>query len=233
MILRGRINFPVDGMSVSMRGMITPATMMETHTDNIAHFGIPGFQKKETFLVDDVSMTGLRAVKNGLDARAGRIRRSGNATDVALMTPGYLQKQGPNGIERTRDGRLKLDGDGYLVSQDNKKLLSTDGLPIQLPRRIDDFEKQFQVALDGTVTLFNPKNGEVLPLARLSVVNEQDQLQKTIEMRQFYVEDSNVMLQEEFARLMPKRRAFEANRQLFIIQSDALSRMIQELGRNQ
>ena len=41
------------------------------------------------------------------------------------------------------------------------------------------------------------------------------------------------MLAKEFTALVPIRREFEANRQFFLIQSDSLSRMIQELGKAQ
>jgi hypothetical protein len=50
-------------------------------------------------------------------------------------------------------------------------------------------------------------------------------------MKQLYSEESNVVLHEEAYSLITMRRNFQANRQLFIIQNDALTKTLQELGR--
>mgnify|MGYP006200332063 CR=1 FL=1 len=67
----------------------------------------------------------------------------------------------------------------------------------------------------------------------LGVVSQDGSTAAEVDVKQGYVEDSNVYLQKEYTSIMPVRRQFEANRQLFIMQSDQLSKMIQELGRPQ
>ena len=55
---------------------------------------------------------------------------------------------------------------------------------------------------------------------------------KEPDVRQGYVDASNVSLQTEFMNLIPVRRNFSANRQLFIIQNNILTQTIQQLGRS-
>jgi flagellar basal-body rod protein FlgF len=81
--------------------------------------------------------------------------------------------------------------------------------------------------------LQNPQTLQQLLVGRLAVVTETGEPAGKVDVKQRMVEDSNVFLQREFTEMMPIRRNFEANRQLFIMQSDSLSRMIQELGRAQ
>ena len=49
-------------------------------------------------------------------------------------------------------------------------------------------------------------------------------------IKQGFNEYSNVSLQNEFISLMPVIRAFEANRQIFMIQNQNLQKVISQLG---
>ena len=68
-------------------------------------------------------------------------------------------------------------------------------------------------------------------MGQLSVVASNGSITTDIDVRQGFTEDSNVTLQSEFFNIIPVRRNFEANRQLYIIQNDELSKTIQELGK--
>jgi len=175
---------------------------------------------------------------NGVDkstsTEIGRIRLSGNALDFALNSQGYFQKVNPSGqVELTRDGRMMLDKQGYLLSLDGKKILSTAGQPIRFATIPQDLDKEVKVTSDGTITVYDAKKGDMVPMGKMAVVSQEGSQAAEVDVKQRYVEDSNVFLANEFVSIIPLRRQFEANRQLFILQSDGLSRMIQELGRAQ
>jgi flagellar basal body rod protein FlgG len=225
-----------DGMFVATQAMANTMNILNVHTDNIANYGVPGYQKKAPVVSQFAEYLHPSDVVDKItDQRVGRIRLSGNPTDFALAKPGYFQKLDPSTgtVQLTRDGRMKLERDGTLVSLDGKSILSSAGTPIRLPSVPQNLSKQLTVESDGTLTFYDPKTGKADPLGKLSVVNPDGTVVSEPEVKQGFVEDSNVFLQQEFAGIMPLRRFFEANRQVFLIQSDSLSKMIQELGRAQ
>jgi flagellar basal-body rod protein FlgF len=234
MQLTGHLTYQGDGMGISTKAMMTQMTVLKSHTDNIANFGVPGYQRKEAVITSFAEHLGPNAVDQVTSDEIGRLRRSGNPMDFAINNKGYFQRLMPSGeVELTRDGRFRLDKDGYLLSVDDKHILSTAGMPIRFSTLPKDMERQVKVASDGTITVYDDKQGKMLPQGQIAVVSKDGGVASEVDVKQGYVEDSNVFLQREYVAIMPLRRQFEANRQLFIMQSDSLSRMIQELGRAQ
>ncbi|MGE0201432.1 MAG: flagellar hook-basal body complex protein [Candidatus Melainabacteria bacterium] len=232
MVYHGRINMNPDGMAISSMGMLTQMAQLNTHTDNISNFGVPGYQRKTPVVTSFVEYLGPEAVEEGISTEIGRMRLSGNPLDIALNTRGYFQKLNADGsIELTRDGRFKIDAEGYLRASDGRAILSSAGTPVQLPAVPDDLKKGLKITPGGDIQVFDPRTGVVRSAGALGVVSKDGSAVAHMEIVQGYVEDANVNLQQEFVSLMPLRRQFESNRQLFIIQSDVLSRMLQELGR--
>ncbi|MFN8615338.1 MAG: hypothetical protein U0003_05460 [Vampirovibrionales bacterium] len=234
MILSGRISNQDPGLAISTHAMTATMQVVGMHTDNIANFGVPGYHRKQPVVTSFVEFLGANAVDEVVSDEIGRVRRTENPLDVALNTPGFFQKVGPGGrVELTRDGRMRLDAEGNLLSMDNKPVMAVDGRPIRLPFIPGNLSKDFTISPQGDIAVFDPNTSQSVTVARLSVVTAQGTPPETVDMRQHHVEDSNVFLQKEFSALVPLRRQFEANRQLFLIQSDTLSRVIQELGRAQ
>lgn len=233
MVLEGRIS-NADGITISTKGMMTPLAVLNIHTDNISNFGVPGYQKQEPIVTSFVEQLGPNGVDKAVNTEIGRIRLSGSPFDLALGSKGYFQRVNASGaIELSRDGRMKLDKEGFLLSSDGKKILSTAGIPIQFSLIPKNPETEMKITPDGNITVYDAKKGEKVSMGRLGVVSQEGTALKEVDVKQGYTEDSNVYLATEFVSVIPLRRQFEANRQLFILQSDGLSRMIQELGRAQ
>lgn len=233
MTLEGRLSYQGDGMTISTRAMNATTTLMTVHTDNIAHFGLPGYQRRTPVVTSFVEYLGANAIDKSVDTQVGRIRKSGNPLDVALFTPGYFQKRLPSGgVELTRDGRMRLDKDGALLSLDGRAILGADGAPIRFPVIPSHPERDILINDTGEIRVYDETTTRMRDVGRLGVVQQDGSALSAVDVRQGHVEDSNVMLQQEFVSILPLRRQFEANRQLFIMQSDTLSRTIQELGRS-
>jgi flagellar basal-body rod protein FlgF len=219
-----------DGLTTSIKGMHTHMQLLKTHTDNIANFSIPGYQKKESVITTFAEYMGPKAVNTVVNTEIGRLRQSGRPLDLALNTKGYFQRLGLEGtVDMSRDGRFQVDKAGYLRSLDNQHILSAAGQPIQFPFIPRDLEQNIKVSEDGTINLYDTRNGKHLVVAQLGIASELGLPASQVDVKQGYVEDSNVMLQNEYMAIMPLRREMEANRQMFIIQNDALSRTIQDL----
>ena len=145
-----------------------------------------------------------------------------------------MQDAKTGAIKLTRDGRTIVNKEGYLtLATSGGYFLDANGTKIKFNTVPTNFEKQVKIDTDGTISYLNPLAGEAKAVGKLSVVQVDGSKLEKPKVAQGYLEDSNVMLAKEFTALVPIRREFEANRQFFLIQSDSLSRMIQELGKAQ
>ena len=95
-----------------------------------------------------------------------------------------------------------------------------------MPEKLEDIK----IDLDGNVRVFNKKSNKLEYVSTLSVVTNEGVAVMAPNVRQGYNEFSNVSLATEFMQAMPVVRNFDANRQLFQMQSTTLSRAIQQLG---
>lgn len=233
MVLQGRVTYQNDPMTISLRGMNMQIHMMEYTADNIANADMVGYQKKIPIVTSFAETLGIKGVDTQTDTSVGRIQMTDKPLDLALGTKGYFQKLQPDGrIDMTRDGRFKLDKSGNLLSEDNLPILGKDGSAIRMPF-IPDSLSQIKIDFEGRITLANPATGKTESAGTLSVVDGDGTPAKEVQVTQGYVESSNVFLHEEFVAMVAPKRNFQANRQMFLTQSQALGRLIQELGRVQ
>lgn len=230
MKIYGGLYYFEDGISTSLRGMHLQTGLLNNVNDNVNGFNKVGYQRKVPVLSSFAEIAGIHALSEVNDTKAGRIKKTDNPLDFSLAKEGYFQYQTPDGIRLTRDGRFKLDKEGNLLTLENHKVLSISGQPIKF-KLIPDNVEQVKVDKEGKMSVYNTKTNKLEYMDQLSVVSNKGIYLSDIDVRQGYTEDSNVSLHAEFMSMIPVRRNFEANRQLFIIQNDELSRVIQELGR--
>lgn len=230
MKIYGGVTYNEDGISTSLRGMHLQTSLIQNINENIVSFGKVGYQRKVPVISSFAELLGPNALSEVRDTTVGRIRLTQRPLDLALTKKGYFQVQTPDGIRQTRDGRFKINKDGNLLTLENYKVLSSAGDPIKF-KVIPDKANDVKVADDGTITSLDIKNNKVYEVGQLSIVASDGSILSDVGVKQGYTEDSNVTLQQEFYSVVPVRRNFEANRQLYIIQNDELSKTIQELGR--
>jgi len=230
MKLYGGIYFDEGGVQSSLRNMHLQTSIMGIINDNIGGFNKVGYQRKVPVVSSFSEYIGTHGLSKNVDEEVGRIKISKNPLDLALGTRGYFQVSSQNGVQLTRDGRFKLDKDGNLLTLQNYKVLSKDGVPLKfktMPKELEDIK----IEKDGTIKYIDKENLELKTAGIVSVVTSEGIIMDEPDVKQGYVEESNVALHEELFNMVPIRRNFEANRHLFILQSDSLSKTIQELGR--
>jgi flagellar basal-body rod protein FlgF len=233
MTLSGSVSYYDDPMTISVRGMNQAIYTMGFYTENIAYADIPGYQRKVPVVTTFAEQLGFNGVDKMTDTSVGRIHSTLRPLDFALNTKGYFQKLKSDGqVQLTRDGRFKLDNTGTLLSDDNLPVLSRQGTPIKLPFIPDQLDR-IKVNPKGWVMVQDPTSGETIKVAQMGIAASNGTMADDVDLRQGYVEESNVFLHEEFVGLVPSRRSFQANRALFLTQSQALTRLIQEMGRTQ
>ena len=71
-----------------------------------------------------------------------------------------------------------------------------------------------------------------LKLLISGIVDKEGTLADETDVRQGYIESSNVRSETEVMDLVPMKRNFQANRQMFITQNNMLNKTIQSLSQN-
>lgn len=229
MRLNGGIYYNNNGLTTSIRAMHLQSVILSLRNDNVAGFDKVGFQRKEPVVSSFCEYLGANALSTTTDDQVGRIGVSGNPLDVAIANKGYFQISTPNGIKLTRDGRFKLNKEGYLMSLEDGNVLTDAGVPIKLPYIPQDL-KQVKIDRDGKVSVFDENARKLVAVGRIGVVDANGLSVTDPNMKQGYNEYSNVSLQEEFIKMMPIMKNFDANRQMFMLQNSVLGKAISQLS---
>jgi len=179
----------------------------------------------------------------------GNFKETGNNLDVAIQGDGFFQVQLPDGrIGYTRDGAFKLDADGNIVTSDGYKLIPNITLPADTV--------QVSIGTDGTVSVLEAGQTEMQQVGQIEVakfvnpaglhslgsnlyVNTSASgdaivttpgLDGAGELRQGFVEMSNVQLVEEMTDLITGQRAYDAASKA-IVTSDEMLQTVNNLKR--
>jgi flagellar basal-body rod protein FlgF len=208
--------------SVALSGQLARERQMDMLANNIANLSTTAF-KGERMVFEKLVVTAadgnptayVQDVGTARDWSQGPLTRTGNPLDVALQGQGFLEIQTPQGVRYTRDGRLKLDPQGQLVTLDGDPVLSQGQQPIALPAGTSTVT----IGTDGTVSTAAGTQGRlgVVTFDQLQGVNaEADGLYNTDEppqpaagttIVQGMIEEANVQPVLEMTRLMAASRA--------------------------
>lgn len=229
MKLNSGIRYIENGMTTSLKAMQVQSALIDIANDNVTGFDKVGYQRKEAVVSSFTEYLGVNGVSTTVDDKVGRITSSESPLDIALGTKGYFQIQSKDGIKLTRDGRFKLDKDGNLLTLDDSKVLSNDGSPIKLSI-IPENLKEVVISTKGAVSVLNKTTKKLENMGTIGIVDTNGSLIMNPDVRQGFNEYSNVSLEREFLGMMPPIRNFDANRQIFMIESSNLSKTISQLG---
>ena len=229
MQINGGIRFCEQGMKSSIRAMHVQSEILGMINENVAGFDKVGFQRREPVVSSFTEYIGIHGLSQTVDDQVGRIMTSKNPLDISMANKGYFQVQTPEGVKLTRDGRFKLDKVGNLLDLEDNFVLSDAGMPIKLPI-VPNNPSEVVVNSKGKVSVYNKDTGSLLEAGHLGIVDSNGLAVLNPDVKQGYNEHSNVVLQNEFLAIKPVVRNFEANRQIFLIESSNLQKVISQLG---
>lgn len=229
MQINGGVRFCEPGMRASIRAMHVQSEILGMINENVAGFDKVGYQRKEPVVSTMTEYIGIHGLSSTVDDQVGRIMVSKNPLDISMANKGYFQIQTPEGVRLTRDGRFKLDKAGNLLSLEDYPVLSDAGMPIKLPV-VPDNPTQVVVNSKGKISVYGKESNELLEAGYLGIVDANGMAVLNPEVKQGFNEYSNVSIQNEFMQVKPVVRNFEANRQIFMIESANLQKVISQLG---
>lgn len=229
MQINGGVRFCEQGMKSSIRAMHVQSEILGMINENVAGFDKVGFQRREPVVSSFSEYIGVHGLSSTVDDEVGRIMVSRNPLDITMANKGYFQIQTPEGVKLTRDGRFKLDRYGNLLNLEDCPVLSDAGMPIKLPI-VPDNPKEVFVNSKGMVSVYDKGSNELLQAGYLGIVDANGMAVINPDVKQGYNEHSNVTIQNEFLSIKPVVRNFEANRQIFLLESSNLQKVISQLG---
>ena len=230
MRLQGYISQSQRGLNQSIGAMHMQMELMGITQENINGFDKVGYQRKDGVVSSFAEYIGIHGLSKAVDDSVGRITRTDKPLDFAIGEKGYFQLLNNSGsVELTRDGRFKINENGELLGLENQKVLTQGGTPIVLPFTPEKYE-DVRVDVNGRVCIFNPQTRKMEYVDTIGVVSSDGSTVIEPNIKQGCLEFSNVSMAQEFLEMVPLRRTFDANRQLFMIQNGALTKAIQQIG---
>ncbi len=228
-MINGSVFYDSRGIIQNIRAMRVQTKLMSITNDNVAGFDKVGYQRKIPIVSSFAEYLGEEAVSTTTDDTVGRIFLTEKPLDIALAEKGYFQIETKEGIKLSRDGRFKMNKNGEILTLDDNKVLTNAGSPLVLPV-VPEKPDEITIDLDGVVRVLNSKTRKFETAGTLSVVTQDGAAVLAPNVRQGYLEYSNVSLQTEFMQSMPYVQTFTANGQLYKMQNSNLQKAISYLS---
>jgi len=178
------------------------------------------------------------------DTRPGTLKSTGQSLDVALGGSGYFEISTPEGPAYTRQGSWRLDARGRLVTAQGHPVMGQGGeISLNDPNpRIDGAGHVFEAKPDG--------RPDAVPVAQLKVVRFDDakslrrigdgllateqapstMADSDVQLRQGFLENSNVNSMQEMVQLIQSMRHFESMQKLASGYDDMIGAAVRRLG---
>ncbi|OAG28606.1 flagellar biosynthesis protein FlgF [Thermodesulfatator autotrophicus] len=251
---------PQLGLLEALEGGRLLIRRLDVTANNLANVSTPGYKRdvlgfrevlmrKFPFRSPDDWRT-FKEVTPKTDFQHGPIEHTGNPLDLAIGSEGFFKVETPNGIAYTRAGNFRLDAERRLVTAQGYPVLA-DGAPVVIDpglakgglTTIENIRFQVDtsgvISIDGTeigrfdIVTFNDPNKLKKYGENLFVAEEgaQEIPVENPDLRQGYLEGSNVEPLVEMVKLIEIQREFEAIQKSIQRLGDNTSRMIETYGR--
>ena len=233
------------GMYAALSGNLSALRRLEVISNNLANASTPGF-KGDQIAFESV----LANVKNPTqdpvfsnerfwtDFSAGPLQKTDNVLDLALNGEGFFVVNTPQGQAYTRQGNFHRGAGGRLVTADGYEVQGKNGAISLTGGRIDigaggvvtvdgvaagtlaqvDFPKPYQLRKAGA-GLFVPADPQTATTP------------SSAEVKQGYLESSNVKVIVEMARMIETSRYFESCAKAVKSYDDLTAKAANELGK--
>ncbi len=178
------------------------------------------------------------------DMRPGTLKSTGQSLDVALAGPGYFEVMTETGPAYTRQGAFRVDARGRLVTAQGLPVMGNGGeIVLNSDRPFIDaignvFESRTGVAENTTpvaqIKVLQPENTKVMRRlgdglfsadGSFTTIKDSD-----IQIRQGFLENSNVSSMQEMVQLMQTMRHFESMQKIAVGYDDMTGQAVRKLG---
>lgn len=216
------------------QAMRTDADLVRLIAENIANAQTSGYRRKfgvqraEFNAISDALATRLSvtepSMQVGTDLSPGTLSETREPLDIALSGAGSLVISTASGEAFIRGGRMRIDDQGRLTTEQGAIVLGTSGPLVFTGATVD--MNTIEVSADGTVRA----GGNPIGQLRIEPAQEGDE-QTVPRVLQGYLEGSNVEPVTEMIKLMEVIRHFEASQKAARTHDDLMQQAISDLGK--
>lgn len=221
----------LDGIGRNLANVSTVGYRRETSV------ATPFAQVLQSGLSAGVSLSlGVPKLQPQIDHRAGSLKETGQPLDVAIEGDGYFEVATAEGPAYTRQGNLRLDARGRLVTDAGDPVMGVAG-EIVLTTREPQIDRQGRITengkavaqlktvrFEGSPQFTRGANGLMKAAANAAPV------QGTATIRQAHVEGSNVSSMTEMVSLVQTVRHFETSQRIVQAYDEMLDKAFRKLG---
>jgi flagellar basal-body rod protein FlgF len=239
----------IKSIHTSGAGMEPMMTRLEVIANNLANMNTTGYKRDEVFmqLVKDAALLQAQGkgdlsevqVERITDFSDGSLNPTNNPLDVAVQGRGFFVVDTPQGLRYTRNGNFTLTSSGTLVTAQGDPVMGVNGR-IQLPDLQNLKRGQIVISESGEIDVDNRS------IARLRVVDfgagtgltkqtsslfvapagvlPSDIREDSVQIRQGFLEGSNVEGLEEMIAMIELTRNFESNQRIIQAEDGTLER---------
>lgn len=244
------------GLYIAGTGMMVQRRQMENVTNNITNAETTGYKKNflvshsfdEVMLrrINDTYVAGTGYYAGPLtfgalvdqkyyDFDQGGLESTDLNTDMAIVGDAFFVMDTPAGERYTRAGAFALTVDGYICDPEGNYLMGRNG-------RIHVGSDDFSVSSEGVVTV----GGRYIDTVRLVRFEDNHSLRSeggnlynstevpldaaNVELKQGFLENSNVSIAREMVDMMTLYRAYETNQRILTMIDETLGMAANEIG---
>lgn len=246
------------GIYTATTGMIQQSRRLDTIANNLANINTTGYKKDKVInraFEDELllrtgrgqvpSSRGIGYINHGVYADEivtsfdqGNLDQTYKSTDAAILGQGFFTILTDDGVRYTRDGSFSIDSFGRLVTAEGWPVLGEQG---EIYLHGDDYvvDAHGNITRDGmyidTLLVVDFDNKETLRKIEdnyyVNIDENNQPIQFTGEIRQGFLEGSNVQPIKEIADMMVATRTYETNQRIIKMMDDTLGKAVNEVGR--
>lgn len=246
------------GIYTATTGMIQQSRRLDTIANNLGNANTTGYKRDKvlsrTFDDELLLRTGggqatsrrrIGYINHGVYAdeivtsfEQGSLEQTYKSTDVAILGQGFFTILTDDGVRYTRDGTFSIDSNGRLVTGEGWPVLGEQG---EIYVHEDDYviDAHGNITRGGsyvdTLLVVDFEDKETLHKIGdnqyLNIDANNPPVQFTGEIRQGFLEGSNVQPIKEIADMMAITRSYETNQRMIKMMDDTLGKAVNEVGR--
>lgn len=228
---------------IALSGAVLRQMHMDIISQNLANADTIGYKRDKISFSDYLLPQDLIAEETDLkvmtfhtplisDFSSGNLIKTGNPLDIAIDGQGFIALEGNR---FTRRGDLKKDKDGYLITHDGIKILGGKG-PIRLPDGRVEITSSGAISVNGVeadvikIVDFKQINN-LLKVGNSAFFTNEEGMKAKAEIKQGYLETSNVSVISEMVRMIQTMREYETFQKAIQTFDEAAGKINNEMGR--
>lgn len=243
----------IDRLQHSMRALQMFMRAQEVTANNLANINTPGFKGDKLFYrafaenLKGERGPGVQTLQT-MRMQQGTLESTSNPLDFAVEGEGFFVVENTEGQFLTRNGRFKLDSEGYLVDKSGGMVQGETGA-IHLPQLVrsgsTSTDITVDVAKDGTIRVEGEDVGKlkVVEVDQVSKLERRTnsylyappgtavEVDESSQIVQGFYESGNVNPLTELVDMTKNMRMFESQQRAMRTTDDMLSQATTRLGR--